>query len=108
MFKLKLYHNTTFLWYYRLQPCFSVVDKNVKKYNSKIAVVFNVLLIKMESGKNRVTTKQQFEKLVELMEKHPETGRGKPQFGCSKNKNKELWEEFASMHPKTPGNPVFE
>lgn len=29
------------------------------------------------------------------MEKHPETGRGKPQFGCSKNKNKELWEEFA-------------
>ncbi|XP_037812903.1 uncharacterized protein LOC119604402 [Lucilia sericata] len=45
--------------------------------------------------KNRVTTKQQFDKLVELMEKHPETGRGKPQFGCSKNKTKELWEEFS-------------
>lgn len=45
--------------------------------------------------KNKVTTARQFEKLVELMRKHPDTGRGKPQFGGSKNKTKELWEVFA-------------
>ncbi|XP_049314888.1 uncharacterized protein LOC125778972 [Bactrocera dorsalis] len=49
----------------------------------------------MENGKNKVTTKKQFEKLVELMEKFPEVGRGKPQFGNSKLKIKELWESVA-------------
>ncbi|XP_017469228.1 PREDICTED: uncharacterized protein LOC108361172 [Rhagoletis zephyria] len=39
------------------------------------------------------------------MEKHPETGRGKPQFGSSKSKSKGLWEQFAielnSLAPPT-------
>ncbi|XP_067648328.1 uncharacterized protein [Eurosta solidaginis] len=49
----------------------------------------------MESGKNKISTKDQIERLIELMERRPEFGRGKPQFGCSQNRVKEIWEEFA-------------
>lgn len=40
--------------------------------------------------KNNIATKQQFGKLVKIVEKDPETGRGNPQFGSSKSKTKDL------------------
>ncbi|XP_067619400.1 uncharacterized protein [Eurosta solidaginis] len=65
----------------------------------------------MESGKNKISTKDQIERLIELMERHPEVGRGKPQFGCSQNRVKELWEEFAlelnSLGPPTRTAPEW-
>lgn len=60
--------------------------------------------------KNNIATKQQFGKLVKIVEKDPETGRGNPQFGSSKSKTKDLWEIIRdeSIQPITSGNVINE
>lgn len=60
----------------------------------------------------KVTNKHQFERMISLLEQHPEIGRGKGHFGSSKDDVKKTWERFAvelnSLGPPVRTSPEWQ
>ncbi|XP_017491304.1 PREDICTED: uncharacterized protein LOC108379462, partial [Rhagoletis zephyria] len=62
--------------------------------------------------KLKISNKQQIDRLVDLVEKHPDIGRGKGQYGSSRQETKDTWVQFAvelnSLGPPSRTGPEWQ
>ncbi|XP_017483899.1 PREDICTED: uncharacterized protein LOC108372678 [Rhagoletis zephyria] len=60
----------------------------------------------------KISNKQQIDSLVDLVEKHPDIGRGKGQYGSSRQETKDTWVQFAvelnSLGPPSRTGPEWQ